>query len=193
MTDYVLIALSAALVNNLALIQLLGICPVGGSSRGLQNGLLLALATTIVLMLSAGVNHLIYAYLLEPLHLLYLRTLIFMLTIAALVPLTGRVLSRASRVLQGSVEGYTWLVVVNSAVLGVPLLNVQASRGFFESMVYALGGALGISLVLILFAVVRERIAVLESPSPFKGVAIELITLGLMSLAFMGFVGLSKT
>lgn len=192
MSDYAFILLGAVLVNNLVLAQFLGFCPVTGISRGLRVAMIVGLAAGFLLTLSGAVNHCVYEYLLRPLGLDHLRIPAFVLVIAALALLTHWTTSKVTALLDNVPAGLPLLIALNSAMLGVPLLNVQASRGFVESTLYALGGALGIYLVLILFAALRDRIAAAEVPQTFKGHAIDLITLGLMSLAFMGFAGLAR-
>lgn len=191
MSDYSLIVIGAALANNLLLVQFLGLCPALGTSRALSTAAMLALATSCVLTVSTALNHLVYAYLLRPFDLVYLRTLAFVLVIAALAPVTERALRRTRALWPELPGGLTPLIIVNSALLGVALLNAQAARGFIESVLYGFGGALGLSLVTMLFAALRERIATADVPAPFTGNPVSLITLGLMSLAFMGFAGLA--
>jgi electron transport complex protein RnfA len=192
MSDYALLLISALLVNNLMLAQFLGLCPVIGISRGLRTAMVVALVTVFVLTLSAAVNHVVYEYLLRPLHLEYLRTMAFMVAIVAIAAIAQWVASRTRPALHTNLGDFLPLIAMNSATLGVPLLNMQASHGFIQSILYGFGGAIGISLVLVLFAAMRERIAVAEVPETFKGNAIGLITIGLMSLAFMGFLGLTN-
>lgn len=193
MAEHALTVIGAMLVNNLVLAQFLGLCPMLGASRGLQTAMHMALATASILIVSATANQLLYAYLLQPFGFEYLRTLAFFAAIAAITSLLTRSLRKINPALHGAFAGLTPLMAVNSAALGVALLNVQASRGFLASMLYALGGACGISLVLILLTAMRERIAAADAPEPFRGSATDLITLGLMSLAFLGFAGLTKS
>ncbi len=191
LSDYAFILISAGLVNNLVLAQFLGLCPVTSVSRGPKTAMILALATVVVLLISTAANHLVGQFLLRPLDLEYLRTLAFVLVIAGIAPFIQWLARRISPMLHNTLSDFLPLIAVNSATLGVPLLNVQASRGLVESILYGFGGALGISLVLVLFTAMRERIAVADVPETFRGNAISLITIGLMSLAFMGFASLA--
>ncbi len=190
MAEYALILLSTVLVNNFVLVKFLGLCPFMGVSRKLETATGMALATTFVLTLSSVTSYLVNQYLLEPLNLGYLRTIAFILVIAAVVQFTEMVVRKTSPLLYSVLGIFLPLITTNCAVLGVALLNVQASHGFVESALYGFGAAVGFSVVLILFSAMRERIAVADVPAVFKGNAIALITAGLMSLAFMGFSGL---
>jgi len=192
MAEYVLILVSTVLVNNIVLARFLGLCPFMGVSRKLETALGMGLATTFVLTLSAVSSELVNSHLLEPLGLEYLRTIAFILVIAAIVQFTEMVVHKTSPVLYNLLGIYLPLITTNCAVLGVALLNVQESHGFLKSALYGFGAAVGFSLVLVLFAAVRERIAAADVPLPFRGNAIALITAGLMSLAFMGFAGLVR-
>ncbi len=190
MTEYALILLSTVLVNNFVLVKFLGLCPFMGVSRKLETAMGMGLATTFVLTLSAVCSHLVNRYLLGPLGLGYLRTIAFILVIAAVVQFTEMVVHKTSPLLYNVLGIFLPLITTNCAVLGVALLNVQESHGFVESALYGFGAAVGFSLVLVLFSAVRERLAAADVPPPFRGNAIALITAGLMSLAFMGFAGL---
>ncbi len=192
MTELALILIATVLVNNFVLVKFLGLCPFMGVSRKLETAAGMALATTFVLTLSSVCSYLVNAWLLAPLGLEYLRTIAFILVIAALVQFTEMVVQKTSPLLYQVLGIYLPLITTNCAVLGVALLNIQETHGFLESMVYGLGAALGFSLVLIMFAGVRERVAVADVPAPFQGAAIALITAGLMALGFMGFAGLVK-
>ncbi|MGD8977314.1 MAG: electron transport complex subunit RsxA [Gammaproteobacteria bacterium] len=192
MTELALILVATVLVNNFVLVKFLGLCPFMGVSRKLETAAGMALATTFVLTLSSVCSFLVNAWLLAPLGLEYLRTIAFILVIAALVQFTEMVVQKTSPLLYQVLGIYLPLITTNCAVLGVALLNIQESNGFLESMVYGLGAALGFSLVLVLFAGIRERVAVADVPVPFQGAAIALITAGLMALGFMGFAGLVK-
>ena len=190
MAEYALILLSTVLVNNFVLVKFLGLCPFMGVSRKLETATGMALATTFVLTLSSVTSYLVNQYLLVPLGLGYLRTIAFILVIAAVVQFTEMVVRKTSPLLYSVLGIFLPLITTNCAVLGVALLNVQASHGFVESALYGFGAAVGFSVVLILFSAMRERIAVADVPAVFKGNAIALITAGLMSLGFMGFSGL---
>jgi len=192
MTEYALILVSTVLVNNFVLVKFLGLCPFMGVSRKLETAVGMSLATTFVLTLSSICSYLVNEYLLTPLDIEYLRTISFILVIAVVVQITEMVVHKTSPLLYQVLGIFLPLITTNCAVLGVALLNVQEKHGFIESALYGFGAAIGFSMVLILFAAMRERIAVADVPEVFKGNAIALITAGLMSLAFMGFSGLIK-
>jgi electron transport complex protein RnfA len=192
MKEYALILLSTVLVNNFVLVKFLGLCPFMGVSRKLETATGMALATTFVLTLSSVCSYLVNQYLLAPLELEYLRTITFILVIAVVVQFTEMVVHKTSPLLYQVLGIFLPLITTNCAVLGVALLNVQSKHGFLQSAVYGFGASVGFSLVLILFAAMRERITASDVPEPFRGPAIALITAGLMSMAFMGFSGLVK-
>jgi electron transport complex protein RnfA len=192
MKEYALILVSTVLVNNFVLVQFLGLCPFMGVSRKLETATGMALATTFVLTLSAVFSNLIETYLLMPYDLGYLRIIAFILTIAAVVQLTEMIVHKTSPLLYQVLGIFLPLITTNCAVLGVALLSVQKEHTFIEAFLYGFGASIGFSLVLILFAAMRERITVADVPAPFKGPSIALITAGLMSIAFMGFTGLVK-
>lgn len=150
----------------------------------------MALATTFVLTLSSICSYLVHAYLLAPLGLEYLRTLSFILVIAVVVQFTEMVVYKTSPLLYRVLGIFLPLITTNCAVLGVALLNIQNQNTLLQSAVYGFGAAVGFSLIMVLFAAMRERLAVADVPAPFQGAAIALVTAGLMSLAFMGFSGL---
>lgn len=192
MAEYLLIIVGTVWVNNFVLSHFLGLCPFMGVSRKLETAMGMGLATTFVLTLSAITSYLVNTWLLEPLGLEYLRTVSFILVIATVVGFTEMVIRKTSPLLYNVLGIYLPLITTNCAVLGVALLNVQQSHGFVESALYGMGAALGFTLVLVLFAGIRERIAVADVPANFQGNAIGLVTAGLMALAFMGFSGLVK-
>ena len=190
MKEYALILLGTVLVNNFVLVKFLGLCPFMGVSRKLDTAIGMALATTFVMTLSAVLSYLVNQYILIPLDAEYLRTLSFILVIAVIVQFTEMVIHKTSPLLYQLLGIFLPLITTNCAVLGLALLNVQQEHSFVTATLYGFGAALGFSLVLILFAAMRERLDAADVPLPFKGTAIALITAGLMSLAFMGFTGL---
>ncbi len=192
MTEYALILISTVLVNNFVLVKFLGLCPFMGVSRKLETATGMGLATTFVLTMSSVLSYLANEYLLIPFGVEYLRTITFIVVIAVVVQFTEMVVHKTSPLLYNVLGIFLPLITTNCAVLGVALLNIQAGHGFIQSVVYGFGAAVGFSLVLTLFAAIRERVAVADVPLPFRGAAIALITAGLMSLAFMGFSGLVK-
>lgn len=187
-----MILIGTVLVNNIVLVKILGLCPFMGVSKKLEASIGMAGATAFVLsigsMTSWGINH----YLLDANNLQYLRTLSFIVVIAGVVQLTEMVMEKNFPPLYQGLGIFLPLITTNCAVLGIPLLNAQASHSFIESLFFGLGGALGFSLVLILFASMRERLEAADVPMALKGSAIAMVTAALMSLAFMGFAGLDK-
>ncbi|EGV30320.1 MULTISPECIES: electron transport complex subunit RsxA [Thiorhodococcus] len=190
MTEYALILIGTVLVNNFVLVKFLGLCPFMGVSKKLETATGMGLATTFVMTLSSVITWVVNQYLLEPLGIGYLRTIAFILVIASVVQFTETVMHKTSPVLYQLLGIFLPLITTNCAVLGVALLNQQSQHTLVESALYGFGAAIGFSLVLTLFAAIRERVAVADVPEPFQGSAIALITAGLMSLAFMGFAGL---
>ena len=191
MEHYLLLLIGTVFVNNIVMSKILGLCPFMGVSKKLETSISMGLATTFVLTLASGTSYLINEYLLGT-ELFYLRTLSFIVVIAGIVQFTEMVVRKTSPVLYQVLGIYLPLITTNCAVLGIPLLNVQAKHDFVESLVFGFGGAVGFSMVLILFAGIRERMEAADVPGPFKGTAISMVTAGLMSLAFMGFSGLVK-
>lgn len=192
MPEYLLLLIGTVFVNNIVLVKFLGLCPFMGVSRKVETAIGMSAATTFVLTLSAILSYLINSWILAPLDLEYLRTIAFIIAIAAVVNFTELVVHKTSPLLYNVLGIFLPLITTNCAVLGVALINVQEQNSFFESVIYGFGAALGFSLVLILFAAMRERINVADVPLPFRGSAIGLVTAGLMSLAFMGLAGLVK-
>ncbi|PIE41830.1 MAG: electron transport complex subunit RsxA [Gammaproteobacteria bacterium] len=193
MPEFLIILISTILVNNFVLVQFLGLCPFMGVSSKLETAMGMSLATTFVLTLSSVLSYLTFNYILEPLGVEYLRTISFILVIAVTVQFTEMVVKKTSPLLYRVLGIFLPLITSNCAVLGVALLTVKKGiDSFMEALLYGFGAAVGFSLTLILFAAMRERIAVADVPAPFKGASIGLITAGLMSLAFMGFSGLIK-
>ncbi len=188
--DFAVLLIAAVLVNNFVLVQFLGLCPFMGVSNKLDTAIGMSAATTFVFTLASVCSFLTYRYLLEPLDLTYLRTLSFILVIAVVVQFTEMVVRKTSPLLHRVLGVYLPLITTNCAVLGVALLNINQAHNFMESLIYGLGAALGFSLVLVLFAAMRERLVVADVPESFQGAAIGMITAGLASLAFMGFAGL---
>ncbi|AXQ98852.1 electron transport complex subunit RsxA [Pseudoalteromonas piscicida] len=192
MTEYILLLIGTVLVNNFVLVQFLGLCPFMGVSGKLDTAVGMSLATTFVLTLASVTSYLVNQYILLPLDLTFLRTMSFILVIAVVVQFTEMVVRKTSPTLYRLLGIFLPLITTNCAVLGVALLNIKKDHTFLESAVYGFGAAVGFSMVLVLFAALRERLAVADVPAPFKGASIAMITAGLMSLAFMGFSGLVK-
>jgi len=192
MTHYLFIIIGAVLVNNVVLVRILGLCPFMGVSKKLETAFGMGAATTFVLTLGTGGSYIIDIYLLQPFDLTYLRTISFIVTIAAIVQLTETVIQKTSPMLHQVLGIYLPLITTNCAVLGIPLLALGNKYDFIESLLFGFGSSVGFSLALVLFAGIRERIEGADVPIYFRGTAIALVTGGLMSLAFMGFAGLDK-
>lgn len=190
--NYLLIIISTVLVNNIVLTKILGLCPFMGVSKKLETSVSMSAATAFVLTIGSMTSWAINHYLLEPNDLVYLRTLTFIVVIAAVVQFTEMLMEKNFPFLYRMLGIFLPLITTNCAVLGIPLLNAQASYTLLESAFFGFGGAIGFSIVLILFASLRERLDGANVPLPFKGSAIAMTTAGLMSLAFMGFIGLDR-
>ncbi|HHW75886.1 MAG TPA: electron transport complex subunit RsxA [Xanthomonadaceae bacterium] len=190
MHEYLLILLGAALVNNVVLVRFLGLCPFMGVSSKIDSALGMGMATTFVLTLAVSASWLLEHYVLVPLGIEFLRILAFILVIAALVQFTEIFIRKASPSLYQVLGIYLPLITTNCAVFGMALLNVQQQRDFLSSLLYGVGSALGFTLVLALFAGLRERLALARVPAAFAGAPIAFIAAGLLALAFMGFAGL---
>ena len=189
MTSYIFVVIGAVLVNNVVLVRILGLCPFMGVSKKLETAIGMGAATTFVLTVGAGTSYLIDHYLLQPFDLGYLRTLAFIVVIAAIVQLTELIIQKTSPVLHQVLGIYLPLITTNCAVLGVALLNAQNGYNFIESVLYGITGGLGFLLAIVLFASIRERTVFADPPKAFEGFPIALVTAGLMALAFMGFSG----
>ncbi|MFT5224492.1 MAG: electron transport complex protein RnfA [Polaribacter sp.] len=191
-SELFLLLISTVFVNNIVLVKFLGLCPFMGVSRKVETAIGMSAATTFVLTLSSILSYMINSWILAPLGLEFLRTIAFIIAIAAVVNFTELVVHKTSPLLYNVLGIFLPLITTNCAVLGVALINVQEGNSFLQSAVYGFGAAIGFSLVLVLFAAMRERINVADVPAPFEGAAIGLVTAGLMSLAFMGLAGLVK-
>ena len=191
MENYLLILISTVFVNNIVLVRILGLCPFMGVSKRLEASIGMAAATAFVLTLGSGASFLVDQYLLGP-DLIYLRTLSFIVVIAAIVQFTEMFLSKHFPLLYQVLGIYLPLITTNCAVLGIPLIIVQEQHNLMEALLIGFGGAVGFSMVLIIFAGLRERLESADVPAAFRGSAIAMITAGLMSIAFMGFAGLAK-
>ena len=193
MHEVALILLGTVLVNNFVLVQFLGLCPFMGVSRRVDSAIGMGIATTFVLTLSTSLSFLVNQWLLLPFDLEYLRTVSFIVVIATVVQFTEIVIRRQSPLLHRVLGLYLPLITTNCAVLGVALLSVNRQHSLINAMLYGFGAAIGFTLVLILFSVLRERIELADVPAPFRGSAVALMTAGIMSLAFMGFSGLIRS
>ena len=187
--EYLLIFISAIFVNNIILSQFLGICPFLGVSKKVDTSLGMGAAVAFVMTLATIVTWLIQTYVLNPYGLQYLQTLAFILVIASLVQMVEIILKKVSPALYQALGIFLPLITTNCAVLGVAILVIQKDFNLLQSVVYALSTAIGFALALVVFAGLREQMELANIPKGMRGVAIVLVTAGLLSLAFMGFSG----
>lgn len=190
MTEYLIILLGTALVNNVVLVKFLGLCPFMGVSSKLDTAIGMGFATSFVLTLSSASSWLIDYFILQPLDIGFLRIMSFILVIAAVVQFTEMMIKKTSPLLYQMLGIFLPLITTNCAVLGVALLNLQEENNFLQSIVYGFGSAVGFTLVMVMFAGLRERLATLEVPATFEGAPIGFIVAGILSMAFLGFTGL---
>ncbi|RKZ25631.1 electron transport complex subunit RsxA [bacterium] len=188
--DLFLLFLAAFLVNNIVLLRFLGLCPFFGVSSKLETAIGMSMAVIFVMTLSSIITWLLYNYILVPLHLVYLRTATFILVIASLVQFTELFLKKSAPALYKALGIFLPLITTNCAILGVAFLNIDYGHSIIQTIVYAIGVALGFMLALVLMAGIRERIEFAPIPKPFRGLPIAFILASLMALAFLGFVGL---
>ena len=188
--EYILIFISAIFVNNIILSQFLGICPFLGVSKKVDTALGMGAAVAFVLTLATIVTYLLQTYVLNPFGLQYLQTLSFILVIASLVQMVEIVLKKVSPALYQALGIFLPLITTNCAVLGVAILVIQKDFSLIQSIVYAFSTAIGFALAMVVFAGLREQLSLVRVPKGMQGMAIVLVTAGLLSLAFMGFGGL---
>ncbi|MEG2378200.1 MAG: electron transport complex subunit RsxA [Clostridia bacterium] len=185
------IALSAILIENFVLVKFLGICPFLGVSKKSDTAIGMGLAVVFVMTVGSAATYAVDHLLLRPMHLEYMQTVAFILVIAALVQFVEMVLQKLLPSLHKALGIYLPLITTNCAVLGVALLSAQSDYNFIASVVYGLSGGLGFCLAITLFSTIRERLEFSDYPKCFEGFPIALITAALMSLAFMGFQGMT--
>lgn len=190
--EYILIFVSAIFVNNIVLSQFLGICPFLGVSKKVDTALGMGAAVAFVLILATLVTYILQMKVLVPLHLEYMQTISFILVIASLVQMVEITLKKVSPALYQALGIFLPLITTNCAVLGVAILVIQKNFTLLTSLVYAFATALGFTLALIVFAGLREQLALVNVPKGMRGISIVLITAGLLSLAFMGFSGVDN-
>ena len=190
--EYILIFISAIFVNNIVLSQFLGICPFLGVSKKVDTALGMGAAVAFVLTLATVVTFLLQEFVLVPLGIEYLQTISFILVIAALVQMVEIILKKISPALYQALGIFLPLITTNCAVLGVAILVVQRQFSLVESVVYAFSTAIGFALALVVFAGLREQLAMVNVPKGMRGMSIVLVTAGLLSLAFMGFSGVDN-
>ncbi len=191
MKNLILIVVAGALINNVVLNQFLGICSFLGVSKQMKASASLGGAVIFVITVASGVASLLYDYVLKPFDLDYMKTIVFILVIAALVQIVEMFLKKTSPAMYKALGIYLPLITTNCAVLGVALTNVQNGYNFIESVLSGFGTAVGYTIAIVLLAGIRSRINEEDIPAPLRGAPIVLISAALMSIAFMGFPGLS--
>ena len=182
--------LTSMVIKNVILSQFLGMCPFLGVSKKTKNAIGMGMTVLVILIISSILSWILYTFVLIPLNLIFLKTITFIITIASLVQLIEIILKRFSPTLYKSLGIFLPLITTNCAVLGIALLNIQNNYNFLETLFYSVGAALGFLMVLIIFSGIRERLELTNVPKAFKGLPIALITASIMSVAFMGFVGI---
>lgn len=190
--EYILIIISAVLINNIVLAQFLGICPFLGVSNKVNTALGMAGAVTFVMVLASIVTYLIQVYVLEKLGIGFMQTITFILVIASLVQMVEIILKKISQPLYQALGIFLPLITTNCAVLGVAILIIQKDYNLLEGTVFAAANAIGFGLALVILAGIREHLDLVKVPKVMKGVPISLITAGILALAFMGFTGIVK-
>lgn len=188
--SYFAIIIGAIFVNNVVLAQFLGICPFLGVSSKVDTSLGMGAAVTFVMALTAIVAWAIQTYILVPLHIEYMQTIVFILVIAALVQMVEIILKKVSPSLYQALGIFLPLITTNCAVLGVAILMIQKEFNLLQSFVYSVSTALGFAIALVIFAGIRERLELDGVPAAFKGIPIALVTAAILAMAFMGFSGL---
>jgi electron transport complex protein RnfA len=191
LNEFALLMVTTALVNNVVLVKFLGLCPFMGVTKTLDTAFGMGLATTFVITMASGVCWMLENWVLLPLGIDYLRILTYILVIAAVVQFTEMVVKKNAPDLYQTLGIYLPLITTNCAVLGLPLLSAQEKAGFTHSLLYGFGSSVGFTLVLLMFAGLRERLALARVPAVFAGAPISFITASLLALAFMGFSGLA--
>ncbi len=190
-TSLIMIIVGTALVNNVVLSQFLGICSFLGVSKQIKTSLSLGAAVIFVITISSAVANLLYSFILVPLNLTYLNTIVFILVIASLVQIVEMFIHKISAPLYQALGIYLPLITTNCAVLGIALTNVQDEYNFAQSVTAGFGTGVGYTIAIVLLAGIRERITESNLPKPFRGAPIVLLSAALMSIAFMGFSGLA--
>lgn len=188
--ELLLLVISSALVSNVVLSQFLGLCPFLGVSKKVETAAGMGTAVIFVITLSSGVAGAIYQFILVPLHIEYLQTIVFILVIAALVQFVEMFLKKFMKSLYQALGVYLPLITTNCAVLGVALTNVQKEYGVLTGMVNGFATALGFTISIVILAGIREKLAYNDFPESFQGMPMVLVTAGLMAIAFCGFSGL---
>jgi len=188
--EILIIIISAVFVNNIVLSQFLGICPFIGVSKKVETAIGMTGAVTFVMIISTTVTCLLQKYVLTPLDIAFLQTVIFILVIATLVQMVEIVIKKLSPALYNALGIFLPLITTNCAVLGIAILAVQKEYNLMESVIYAAANALGFGLALIVFAGIREHLDFVGTPAQMKGIPISFIVAGILAMAFMGFTGI---
>lgn len=191
MAEYISIIITAIFVNNIVFAQFLGICPFIGVSKKLSSATGMGMAVTFVMALATCVTWILQTYVLDPLGLRFMQTIVFILVIAALVQMLEIIMKKTAPALYSALGVFLPLITTNCAVLGVAILVVRNGMDLAQSLVYAVATAVGFTMALVIFAGIREQLSMTEVPRPMRGVPIALICAGLLALAFMGFSGIS--
>ena len=190
--EYILIFITAIFVNNVVLSQFLGICPFLGVSKKVETATGMGAAVAFVLVIATIVTYLIQHYVLNPFGLQYLQTIAFILIIAALVQMVEIVLKKVSPALYQALGVFLPLITTNCCILGVAILVIQNDYDLLTGVIYAFATAIGFALAMVLFAGIREQLSLVNIPKGMDGMAIALVTAGLLAMAFMGFSGVDK-
>ena len=190
--EYILIFITAIFVNNVVLSQFLGICPFLGVSKKVETATGMGAAVAFVLVIATIVTYLIQHYVLNPFGLQYLQTIAFILVIAALVQMVEIVLKKVSPSLYQALGVFLPLITTNCCILGVAILVIQNDFDLLTGVIYAFATAIGFALAMVLFAGIREQLSLVNIPKGMDGMAIALVTAGLLAMAFMGFSGVDK-
>jgi len=190
--EYILIIISAILINNVVLAQFLGVCPFLGVSNKVSTAVGMAGAVTFVLVLATTVTYLIQTYVLDKLGISFMQTITFILVIAFLVQMVEIILKKISQPLYQALGIFLPLITTNCAVLGVAILVIKKNYNLLEGVVFGASTAIGFGLALIILAGIREQLELVDVPKGMKGVPLSLIIAGILALAFMGFTGIVK-
>ncbi len=190
--DYFVIIVSAIFVSNIVLTQFLGICPFLGVSTRVSTSIGMGGAVLFVMTLATMVTWILQYYVLEPLGLVFMQTIVFILVIAALVQMVEIILKKISPSLYQALGIFLPLITTNCAVLGVAILTVQKHFDLMEGVVFSMSTAIGYTMALVIFAGIREHLDMIEVPKGMRGIPIALVTAGILALAFMGFTGMVK-
>lgn len=190
MLAYLSIIITAIFVNNIVFAQFLGICPFLGVSKRISSAVGMGMAVTFVMVIATAVTYLLQMYVLVPLGVTFLQTIVFILVIAALVQVLEIVMKKAMPVLYQALGVFLPLITTNCAVLGVAILVIQKNMTLIEALVYSVSTAIGFTLALVIFAGIREQLNITRVPKSMQGIPIALITAGILAMAFMGFAGI---